>query len=181
MVHPLVSHAVSKGLYGAAAGGAAGFVLAVAAFAVNAIFNGGPPPVLAYAYNGEQVVMKGLEQYADLCLDEDLKVIDEYKSYDAVAHGMACRAVQRFMEFHNHYDKHKRKGKSGIAYIARMQKAAKRADSNFRKLLFTLKAIKFQVAAEEVEKAVMNIHFSFEKLIALARDHELLLVEPVKP
>lgn len=180
-MHPVVSLTLRKGVYGAAAGGAAGFVLAVAAAAVNMLYNAGPPPPLMYRYKDDDILFVGLGQYSDLCLDEDLKVVDEYKAYDAAVHGVACKAVQRFIEFHNHYEKLKRKGKPGMTYIARMQKAAKKADSSFRKLLFTLKTINFQVAADDVEKAIMNIHFSFEKLIALARDHELLMVEPVKP
>jgi hypothetical protein len=180
-MHPFVSSSLRKGMYGAAAGGAAGFVLALAATAINMVFNAGPPPPLFYQYKKEQWLFSGLEKYSDLCLDEDLKVVDEYRAYDADAHGVACRAVQRFLELHDHYEKLKLKGRSGITYIARMQKAAKKADSSFRKLLFTLKTINFQIAADDVEKAIMNIHFTFEKLIALAREHELLLVEPVKP
>jgi hypothetical protein len=173
MVHPALAHVGVRGIRGALAGGAAGFVLAIVASAVGLVM-GGHEPELTYNYKGTTLTFKNLDSMSDLNMDEDLTTIDQYKSYNINAHGIACKAVQRFIDFHSQYVRDNQLMRDCTVHIARMHKAAKRADSNFRRLLYSLKEINFVVAADDVEQASMELHVSFEKVIALAREESLI-------
>jgi hypothetical protein len=172
-MHEIVAVVARKGLTGAVAGAAAGFVMSAAAALVNRFTGAGPPPVLAYTYKGEPHVFSKLNEIG-MDLEEDLWVLEQYKSYDVAAHGVACRAVQHFINFWFRFEQDI-DSKNHVVHIARMRKAAKKADGNFRHLLYAVKNAHFDVAEEEVEKASMNIHFTFENLLAEARTRSNVL------
>lgn len=174
MVHPILAHIGTKGARGALAGGCAGFVLGTAAAALSIFMGGEDTPPLSYNYKGTELVFENLEVVQDAQMEEDMATIDQYKTYNISAHGTACKAVQRFIDFYIQYQRDSHKRKNCTVHITRMQKAAKRADGSFRKLLYSLKEIHFDVAATDVEQAAMELHVSFEKIIALAREESLL-------
>jgi len=174
----IVRAALRRGVTGALAGSAAGFVMGAVASAVNSFFNAAPAP-LTYNYKGDNKSLQNLDTVDDASVEEDIRAIEQYKRHDEASFDTAIRAVQHFIKFRLNFYKDIDAGGDGVAHIARMCKAAKKADVHFRKLLHALTDVQFRAAADDVEKASMNLHLTFEHYIATARDETTLAMGTV--
>lgn len=157
------------GLPGAAAGAVAGFALSLAVKAVNVMFGVQTTEPLTYMHKGMSLPFTGLETVDDLCIAEDLRALDTYRSYKQESFDQGCRFTQHLISANTEFARQRVMGRDGLKALARMQQASKRADRCFRALFFAVKA-KSEGFGEEVEQSIGNLHVSFKRLVSCAQE-----------
>ncbi len=170
--------ALQKGLPGAVAGGIAGFILSGAVFVVNQFFMD-PAKDLQYLYKGRLITYRRLDSLADMRVEEDLRTLVRFRYHNPAAHDAGARLVQHIIDANDSFFVERQKKRDGLNALARLQNAAKKADTQFRTLYFSTKDAGDHAGAEEVEAAIGALHVSFEKLSGLARS-EFSLNEQLK-
>jgi hypothetical protein len=165
--------ALQRGVPGAIAGAAAGFVMSSAAFLVNQVFMT-PEEDLTYLYKGRLMTYRRLDSLADMKVEDDLRVLVKFRYQNPTAFDAGARLVQHIIDANDLFYMERAKKRDGLKALARLQHAAKKADVCFRTLYFSVKDSGNSAGAEEVEVAMGRLHVSFENLSGAAREDFVL-------
>lgn len=165
--------ALQKGVPGAIAGGIAGFLLGAAACVVNMVY-GTPPEQFTYMYKGKAKAYRRLDSLADMKVEEDLLTLSRFRYHNPEAFDTGARLVQHIIDANDSFYVERSKKRDGLKALARLQHAAKKADTRFRTLYFCVKDAGDTAGAEEAEAVIGALHVSFETLSGRARSEFML-------
>lgn len=178
MILQHVATALKRGVPGAIAGSAAGFVLSVSIGVINSLF-GAQKPTLSYMYKGKETLYENMKTVQDLNVEDDLEIIAVHRHHNPIAHDKAARLVQHIINLNLHFLQARAEGKDGLKELAKLICASKKSDTAFRELYYKVKTKNNEAMTEEVLQAIMNLHFSWQRLISYAQESFSVQTLPV--
>lgn len=165
-----VSAILTKGSKGALAGTLFGFALGAAGCVANMIlfeqekqvhFKNSRSKILKFRYSDK------LEKYA---IKDDIRILSKYRKYDEKSFNRASVHTQHLIDIYDAFVKKIEDGKDVVKDIAKFHAGAMKADGAWRNLFYAVQKAGDTIGLEEARGASMNLHVSFEGILASMRD-----------
>lgn len=162
-----------KALAGCFKGGMAGCIVglcigAAATVANSILFHEVLP--LTYKVKGKVIVFRMSSLLSEKKINEDVQTLSTYQHCAPNLYDQGARLTQRAIDINDTFHLVREQGKDGVKELAHLVSVAKRADALWRGLSYAVKDANDKLGAEETLQAALNIHFSFEEMIASMRE-----------
>jgi hypothetical protein len=161
---------IVKGSRGAIAGSLFGFALGAAGCVANMIlfeqekhvhFKNSKSKTLKFRYSDN------LEKYN---FKDDIKILFKYRKYDQFSYNRAAVHTQHLIDIYDSFCVKIKNGKDVVKSITKFHAGAMKADEAWRNLFYSVQKAGDVIGLEEARGAAMNLHVSFEGILASMRD-----------